>query len=133
MTLIACVDNSLGIMFGGRRISRDAIIYKRITELVGDGKLYLSTYSYPLFCGYDVEINDNCLELANENDFCFLEDGDVKPYIGKIDRIILYFWNREYPSDKKFEISLNDFTVESEFEFAGNSHDVITERVYVRI
>ena len=133
MTLIACVDNSFGILFGGRRVSRDAMIYKRIIELIGGNKLYLSTYSYPLFCGYDVVIDDDCLKHADRNDFCFLEDEDVKPYINKVDRIILYHWNREYPSDKKLEISLNDFTVQNEFEFAGKSHDVITERVYVRI
>jgi len=76
---------------------------------------------------------DACmLEKAKEEDYCFIEDADVLPYMDQVTQILLYRWNRRYPSDRKFppiDASWKRISIE---EFEGNSHPVITEEVYVR-
>ena len=45
---------------------------------------------------------------------------------------MLYRWNRRYPSDLKFDLPLEGFTLRQRQEFAGYSHPKITEEVYLR-
>ena len=46
----------------------------------------------------------------------------------------LYYWNRRYPSDLKFDIDFSNgkWEVVSEEEFEGNSHDKITKKVILK-
>ena len=96
-------------------------------------KLWLSLYSKQLFGDYvNLEVNQE-FGFAGKDDFCFVEDSEIVPYEDMVDEIILYKWNRKYPSDvtfpKKF---LSEFNMESSTDFPGNSHEKITEERYVR-
>jgi hypothetical protein len=48
----------------------------------------------------------------------------------KIEKIIVFWWNRHYPSDRKFDLDLSKWNKVSEEEFAGYSHEKITKEVY---
>ena len=52
MNLIICVDNKNGIMFNGRRQSRDRAVCEDILDMTGEHLLYTSEYSFALFEKY---------------------------------------------------------------------------------
>ena len=53
--------------------------------------------------------------------------GGIEKYI---DEIILYKWNRVYPTDFYFDINLSTWNLTQVTEFKGNSHERITKEVY---
>ena len=65
------------------------------------------------------------LEQCTENDFCLVEDKLLNNYINKINNIIIYKWNRIYPSDLYFDINLtsNSWELLETKEFEGSSHE----------
>ena len=71
-------------------------------------------------------------DILDSDGYCFVENLDVLQYESNFDKIIIYSWNRVYPKDLTFNIDLNNWECVSEFDFVGNSHDNITERVYIR-
>lgn len=133
MKLIFCIDNKNGMMFGGKRQSRDKILYENILAKVNGSRLWMSSYSAPLFSGESkILIDDNYEAKAEENDYCFIENKGYQ--INECKEIIIYKWNRLYPSDKTLNIDLkaNGFKLTSKREFKGNSHEKITEEIYER-
>lgn len=127
MILIVCVDDNNGIMFNKRRQSRDRILIERIEKMSDGKRLWMSEYSKPLF-SREVCADDDFLDKAAENEYCFNETK------GKIEtppqRLIVYKWNRVYPSDVKFSCDMSDMDLISVYEFVGSSHDKITEEIY---
>lgn len=127
MILITCIDNSNGIMFNKRRVSKDALLIERLKGITKENKIYVSEYSKSLFDGFDNLVLS--IENLTNNDFYFLEDED---YTGNIDKIIIYKWNRDYPADKYFDIDLSSYELISTQYFQGSSHDLITEEIYIK-
>ena len=85
----------------------------------------------PLFDEGKVCIDSELLELAAEDEFCFVENLKVAPYMDKINEIYLFKWNRKYPSDTKIDICIEDsYKCVSSEEFEGNSHERITLEVW---
>ena len=109
MILITCVDNNMGMLFNHRRQSQDRVLKERI-------------------------IDEHFLSKAACNDICFVEDCSVAPFEQKIEKIILYKWNRDYPADFYFDIPLSEhgWKLISSEDFVGFSHDKITEEIYVK-
>lgn len=132
--LIVCVDDSNGMMFNSRRQSRDKAVCERIINITRGKRLFMDSYSMPLFAdrGNQIICAENFAELAEKDDFCFAEDIDPAAFESKIQKIILYKWNRRYPSDLKFTIELSDWLLTETTDFQGSSHERITEEVYVR-
>lgn len=94
----------------------------------------MSSYSKPLFadCRNEIICGENFTELAEKDDFCFAENIDPAAFESKIQKIILYKWNRRYPSDLKFTVDLSGWRLSETTDFQGSSHEKITEEVYVR-
>lgn len=134
MIVILCLDDKNGMMFNNRRQSKDKVVIQDILKLVDGKKLFISSYSERLFQGleFNLIIDDNFLNNATKEDYCFVEDNNLKDFSEKIEKIIVYKWNRIYPSDLKLEIPIQDWNLIDSFEFAGNSHDKITREVYVK-
>jgi len=136
MILIACIDDDNGMMFNNRRQSRDRELTGRIRELTAAGTLHVSSYTGQLFDGTDhnLEFDDDPFVHAGRGEFVFAEDIRPGPYEEGLEQIILFRWNRRYPSDVKFDIPLSDhgWKLVRSREFAGSSHDKISEEVYRR-
>lgn len=132
MKIIACVDDQNGILFNHRRLSSDAVLTRRILENIGDASLWVTPYSAKLFEGASVCVDPCLLDLAKAEDYCFIEDSDIMPYMDKVTKIVLYCWNRRYPSDRKFPVLGSEWRLVATEKFEGKSHPVITEEVYVR-
>jgi hypothetical protein len=132
MKIIITLDNKNGMMFNKRRQSRDSVVNQRICELTNGKKLFMNSYSEKLFDGFDIEksVSDNFLELANRDDFCFVENEDIP--IKKCEELFVFRWNRVYPADRFFSHDLiaNGFFLKSSEEFVGSSHEKITLEIF---
>ncbi len=53
-------------------------------------------------------------------------------YEDRIEKVILFKWNRNYPADTFFSLDLSGYTLEKTEDFAGNSHEKITKEIYRR-
>lgn len=135
MILIVCVDERNGMMFNNRRQSRDKILTGHIIEKTKDKKLWITTFSKDIFNieeDENIMIDDNFYSIAEKEDYCFIENIDANNFIDKVDKIIIYNWNKHYPADRYFNINLNNWEIISEENFEGYSHENITEKIFVR-
>lgn len=132
MKIIVCLDNSDGMLFNNRRQSKDKNVIKDIENLVGDNLLVATPFSWLLFGDKNIKLatTEDFLDVEN-NDYCFVENRHLNKIKNKITKIIIYRWNRNYPTDFYFDIDYkNNFKLVSLKEFKGNSHDVITREIY---
>ena len=128
MKLIVCLDDNKGMMFNNRRQSRDKILIENVLEICKGEKLYTNEYSSKLFPEKFVEIFDSMEEIGNG--YCFAENFTVNE--DSLEEIIVYKWNRVYPADVHFNISLENWKLTETVDFEGSSHDKITREIYVR-
>lgn len=137
MNIIVCLDDNNGMMFNKRRQSQDKILRDSIKELVKDKTLFMNEYSYKLYKDIDdgnIIVSENYLDECENDGFFLVEDKPLSNYIEKINNIIIYKWNRTYPSDLYFDINVQNEQwelIESE-EFQGSSHEKITKEIYRR-
>ncbi|SMC61990.1 ribonuclease Z [Papillibacter cinnamivorans] len=137
MIIIACVDDDMGMMFNHRRQSQDRILRERILEVTKGSKLWMNHYSAKQFsenCASQINVDENYLSEAGTGEYCFVEDCDISPYLQWVEKIILYRWNRRYPSDQTFSVDLvtNAWKLVHTEDFTGSSHEKITEEIYTR-
>ena len=133
MKLIVCTDLNNGMLFNNRRQSRDRSLIEYIYNLVGENKLWITEFSKNLFeeGKYNLfQISD--IKKINENDFIFIENYSPKILEDNLNEIILFNWNRNYPADLFFDISLDSWKLESESEIEGSSHEKIIQKIYRR-
>lgn len=132
MILIVCIDDRSGMAFNHRRQSRDRILADRIASLTAGKKLWMEPYSQKLFSCGNAVASDDYLTVVGTDDYCFVERDDVMPYEDKIRKIIVFRWNRVYPSDLRLGVDLTAWQLVSSEEFPGSSHEKITMEVYER-
>lgn len=135
MILITCVDASGGLLFNGRRQSQDRVLRAEILSLAAGKPLWMDSYTAALFEGEkaDIRVDEDFLAKAGPGEYALLEDREAAPYEDRIEKIILYHWNRAYPGDLFFDIDVTaGWQPVSSRDFAGSSHDKITEEVYTR-
>ncbi len=128
MKIVICLDDDLGMMFGGRRQSRDRVVCERAIALAGENKFYISPFSEKLFQELTgVTVDADMLSAAGEFDVCFLED--MLPPEDTTD-LTVFKWNRRYPGDVHFDPISAGFALISSEDFAGSSHEKITVETY---
>ena len=121
-------------MFFGRRQSQDRVQRAEMLSLVGANKLWVSHYSSSLFEPSDnVVVDDDFAAKASDEDYCFIEDVHVS--LDQCSTAVLYKWNRDYPADTFFpkDLKKNGFKLAGKREFAGSSHEKITEEIYQKV
>lgn len=133
MNVIICLDDNQGMLFNKRRQSRDAKVIEDISRLTN--QLWISPFSEKLFEDINIEIiiSNALLEQAPKESYCFIEDQILKPYESNIEQLVIYKWNRKYPSDFKLDLNLNEWKLIGSVDFVGNSHDKITKEIYILI
>ena len=138
MIVIACVDDNNGMLFHQRRQSRDIALYNHILQLTKKKRLLMNEYSAKQFLKEEhqnVIVQSNFLDIAQEQDYCFVENTEISKYGNDIQKIILYRWNRVYPADYYFQFPINKdiWKLQKVSDIKGNSHDMITEEVYTNV
>ncbi len=135
ITVAITVDDRMGLAFNKRRQSRDK---KLIDDLCSktDKDIYISSYSAILFDEHKdrIKIVEDPLSECPDGGFCFVEMTELGIHIDSISELIIYHWNRLYPSDKKLDINIEstEFKLIKCYDFTGNSHDKITKFIYVK-
>lgn len=134
MTVFVCIDDRGGMLFGGRRQSRDKNLISDMAKTVGENLFYISDFSEKLIG--ESELSAICvpypLDSAGEGDFVFNESFHLKEYADKIKRLIIYRWNKKYPYDFALDLApeKEGFSLKESYDFVGSSHDKITKEIY---
>lgn len=137
MIVCVAVDDKMGMTFNRRRQSKDALLRKKLLEISKGHRLYMNNYSAKQFenvSDYNIVVDDEMLDKACDDDFCFVENLPLKGYEQLINKMFIFRWNRLYPADMFFDISLDDnnWILDSAIEFEGNSHKNITMEEWIR-
>lgn len=137
MIIITCVDDNMGMMFNHRRLSQDRVLRERVLQLTGGSRLWMNHYSAKQFESLhapQINVDDDFMSQAVAGDFCFIEDTDIRAFKQWVEKIILFKWNRQYPSDQDFPIALKQegWKLSQTEDFVGSSHNKITEENYTK-
>ena len=136
MIIIVCTDDRGGMAFNNRRQSRDRILLDNVKTLIGDGRLLCAPFSDKMLTEENIphEATESFLDTASSGDFCFVENRHLTPYLERTEKLIIYNWNRHYPSDVKLDISpeLSGFKKTESLDFRGSSHEKITRETFTR-
>lgn len=134
MIAAVCLDNQGGMMFNHRRQSRDSALTEDLLRERGVARLIVSDYSAPLFSGKNFAATNVPFESAMPEDVCFFEDTDPSLFIDRIDKFIIYRWNRDYPADVFFSVDMEKagYQKVSMTEFSGTSHEKITKETWIK-
>ena len=129
MTLYICLDDRNGLQFNRRRQSRDASVLEDIRSQL-TGKLLIDPFSEKLIRESEIPY---VLPPEEAADF-FAEAVPSEDILAKVMKLVIYRWNRLYPSDVRWEPDLNamGFVLRETTEFPGTSHEKITREVYER-
>lgn len=130
MTYICCVDDYASLSFNKRRNSSDRFVIEDIINTVGEAPLRVDAYTAKLFRDKQVPsliVDDDCLENAKDGEFVFVERQNPSAYLKAGDQLILYHWNRHYPSDNRLNLTGWNTLEITTGEFVGYSHEKITK------
>ena len=120
------------MLFNHRRLSRDKRVCEKILDYSNKKELWMNEYSKKLFTNLadaeTIRVDEEFLDKSQS--ICFVENQDITPYLSKVDTIILFRWNRDYPADFFFTVDLSQWNLISTEEFEGTSHEKITMEVY---
>lgn len=132
MTVYLCLDDRGGMLFNGRRQSRDAALLADLAAGL-PGVLTIDAFSEKLIAAAGIPYALLGEALPEDAHF-FLENRSPEPLLAAADTLVLYRWNRHYPSDIRWEGNPADygFALAETREFPGKSHEVITKEVYVK-
>ena len=115
MNIIICTDDQSGMLFNGRRQSRDRVMIADMLQTVraSGGALWIRPFSEKLLAGAEggeaVRVDSHCMEKAAEEDYCFIEDLPLADYQVNIGSVIVYRWNRRYPADFWLDLELTEW------------------------
>ncbi len=137
MIAIVCLDDKNGMSFNHRRQSRDVCLRTWVMEMTRGSRLWMSDYSAGQFSEKEREgiwVSNSFLEKAGEGDYVFVEDDALAPYERKVEKLVVFRWNRVYPGDRYFDLDLTggQWHKAETRDFPGKSHKRITMEVYTR-
>lgn len=87
MILSVCVDDKGGMMFNRRRQSRDRRQQEDLLQWCAGRKLWIDSYSAPLFEGAGACVTGSFLEQAGAGEICFVENRSVAAFSEKIETV----------------------------------------------
>lgn len=136
MVVIVALDDRGGMMFNKRRQSKDRLLRERVLQLSEGKRLLMNSYTVKQFPSEakisQITVSEDFLSIALPGEYCFVENNCLSEYEQSIEKLIVYRWNRTYPSDMSLDLDLSSWTLSSVTDFAGSSHEKISEEVYVK-
>lgn len=124
MNVIACVDPNLGLLFNHRRVSFDPVIINEVNKYAKTD-LMIEAISHDLF--------PDALIVKNPNEFSlkyfFLENYDFKQ-LENVEYLIIYNFNRSYPSDYQLNVKLEEYQLISQERLISDIHPQLERLVY---
>ena len=133
--VIVCLDNNKGMLFNNRRQSRDSKVFEDISSYL-QGELLIDKFSEKLIASSKIpyKIFEKGVTKCEANSILFIENQKIEDLLSQISQVIVYWWNRDYPSDFIFDVDLKakGFKSVSISEFEGSSHEKITREIFER-
>ena len=136
MRVMVFLDDKNGMLFNKRRQSRDQAVFEEIQMLCQGKVLWMNEYSFSVYGkmeGVEIRCRQDFLQKAGTGEYALVETDDLEEISKNIEEILIFRWNRLYPSDKKLELDLSGWQYTVEKEFSGNSHKKITLEKYVQL
>ena len=134
MKIIVCIDDRFGMLFFGKRQSRDSVLLAEMKEYIGDARLLCHPFSEKMLkeADFKFKASEKFLDKAKRDDYCFVENMHIREYMDEVDELVIYNWNRHYPSDMQLDIIPGTFglALREKKEFVGSSHEKITKEIY---
>ena len=138
MIIIQCVDNRNGTFFNRRRQSQDRLLRSRILSELHGRRLWMNAYSLRQFqkelpLEVRLSVDEDFLTKAGTGEVCFVEGLPLLPWLDRIEQVILYRWNRDYPADTYLDLALDapTWSLAAREDFPGFSHPMLTKEVYI--
>jgi len=122
------------MVFHNRRQSQDRLLRADLLAEAGGKPVWMNEYSRKQFTPVPENLRaaEDFAERAGDGEFCFFEDVFPGPWLGGAEAIVVYRWNRDYPSDPpRFPQVLPGRALKRREEFAGSSHERITKEIWV--
>ena len=136
MNIMVAVDDDGGMLFNSRRQSQDSALREYILNISKDSVLWMNQYSLRQFgtVPLHVRISEDYLTEAGSGEYCFVEDKNIGEASDRLELLILFHWNRSYPSDMKldYDPSANGMHIKSTEDIVGQAHEKITVEVWER-
>lgn len=131
MIIIICLDDHNGMMFNDRRQSQDRGLREYIAKMTQGEKVYMNAYTQKLY----KEINDpvvceDFLQKAEKGEPCIVENVSLNPVAEQIEEMVIFRWNKIYPSDQVLDIDLTKWKLVEEEQIEGSTHE-ITKQIYL--
>jgi hypothetical protein len=121
--------------FFGRRQSADSALRERMISYANGKELFMDAYSAAQFadCEANIAVTDDFSGVPDDS-VCFIEDLEPESLLRRSDRLVIYRWNRNYPSETSFSFNPYEegMKLERMSDFSGFSHPRITEEIWVR-
>ena len=138
MIIIQCVDNRNGTFFNRRRQSQDRLLRSRILSELHGRRLWMNAYSLRQFqkelpLEVRLSVDEDFLTKAGTGEVCFVEGLPLLPWLDRIEQVILYRWNRDYPADTYLDLALDapPWCLAAGEDFRGFWHPMLTKEVYI--
>ena len=104
-----------------------------LADLVAEAagrRLWMNRASADLFPpGTTITVAEDFLSRAGPGELCFAEGLVLTPWLGRMESLTIYRWDRVYPADTFWE--LPPWRLAGRTEFPGYSHQRIMKEVYV--
>lgn len=85
--------------FNKRQCSSDVAVLKDILGRTENARLWTDSYSAKLFpLESEILVDDRALEKAEAGEYVLCEQVDPGKYQDRIEKVLVYFWSRKYPS-----------------------------------
>lgn len=134
MIIVTVIDDKNGLLFNHRRQSQDRELRKKIEQISRKSKLWMNAFSAGQFASLpeNAIVSEDFLTEADKGDFCFVEDQPLLSVKNRIEAMVLFHWNRSYPSDFSLDFipaGQGMRLIQTE-DFPGYSHENITMEVW---
>ena len=131
MIAILCLDNNNGMMFNDRRQSKDRGLREYIAEMTKGEKVYMNAYTENLY--EEIEnpiVSEDFLQKSGKGEPCIVENLPLSPVKDQIEEIVIFRWNKVYPSDQVLDVDLEEWKLVEEEQIEGSTHE-ITKQIYL--
>ena len=134
-TAVICVGRRGEMLFGGRRVSRDALLLADLAAHL-EGRLFAFPFSekYLRGAGIDPVISDDPFAIAGEGDAVFFEVPPLAPHLARIGQIVRYNFDTVYPIDATLDVDpvAAGYRLTERREFVGKAHENIICEVFTK-
>ncbi len=137
MKVILCIDEKGGVRFHGRRLSQDRIQRADVLRRFGREQLFMKEETAALYADAEMERIHRVIKwepTIGKDGWWVCEDLEFMKWKEQLQELVLYRWNRKYPSDEQLSLTLTLplWSCQACDTFAGSSHPLIHVEHYVK-